>query len=170
MKRFICLILLFCSLQVSAQYKEAWLQASGLTCAMCSNAINKAVSKLAFVEKVDSDLDQSAFVIRFKPGVSVSFDEIRKKVEEAGFSVALLKVTAVINELPVKKGEVLVWGGLNLWVVNSPTGALSGEQTFTVLEKGFLTAKEYKKSGASVTAPAYQSAIAAGKRVYIVTL
>ena len=169
MKRFIGLILLICSLQVSAQYKEAWLQASGLTCAMCSNAINKAVSKLSFVEKVDADLNQSAFVIRFKPGMPVNFDELRKKVEEAGFSVALLKVTANVNELRLKKGEVLVWGGLNLWVVNSPGGALSGEQTFQLLEKGFLTAKAYKKSGKEVTAPAYQSAIAAGKRVYVVT-
>ena len=35
---------------------KASLQATGLTCAMCSNAINKALLQVPFVESVKSDI------------------------------------------------------------------------------------------------------------------
>jgi copper chaperone CopZ len=170
MKTFLSLILFLFCVSAAAQYRSAYLQASGLTCAMCSNAINKSVSKLPFVETVEADLNNSAFVIQFKKDMPVSFDELKKKVEEAGFSVALLKVTATVTELKVKKGEVVSLGGLHLWFVNASSGVLTGETTFSLMEKGFLTTKEFKKSGNTVTNPAYESAVATGKRVYVVSL
>jgi len=61
------------------------MQASGLTCSMCSNAINKSVKSIDFVEKVMANIQTSTFEITFKPGSTIDFDLLKKKVEDAGF-------------------------------------------------------------------------------------
>src|SRR6478735_315736 len=73
---------------VQAQFNKAELQASGLTCSLCSNAINKALKTLPFVESVQTDLNKNLFTITFKNGQRPDIDAISKKVEDAGFSVA----------------------------------------------------------------------------------
>ena len=84
------LLVVICS---QAQFTKASLQATGLTCAMCSNAINKALLRVPFVESVKSDIKNSAFSIVFKTGQEVEIDALRKAVEDAGFSVGNLKMT-----------------------------------------------------------------------------
>jgi len=77
MKKFLILILIIgLVLNSQAQFTKARLQATGLTCAMCSNAVNKALQKLSFVEKVYSDIKNSAFDIRFRKDVVVNIDEL----------------------------------------------------------------------------------------------
>ena len=66
-------------MQSNAQFAKATLQATGLTCAMCSNAINKALMQVAFVESVRSDIKNSAFSIVFKQGQEVEIDALRKE-------------------------------------------------------------------------------------------
>ena len=51
---------------VHAQFTRAELQATGLTCAMCSNAIYKALMEVPFVESVTPDIKNSGFGIKFK--------------------------------------------------------------------------------------------------------
>ena len=75
-----------------AQVVQASLQASGLTCAMCAKSVYKNLEALSFVEKIDTDLDNSTFLLNFKEGMRLDADQIRKKVEDAGFSVALSKL------------------------------------------------------------------------------
>src|ERR1700754_2953222 len=84
-----------------AQFKQTELQASGLTCSMCSNAINKALKTLPFVESVDTDLNRNLFTVTYKKGVPVDFDAVRKKVEGAGFSVANMWVIADLSNVKV---------------------------------------------------------------------
>jgi cation transport ATPase len=94
---------LLSSLSLRAQsFKKASLQAAGLTCAMCSNATLNQLKTLPFVDKIDTDLNTTTFILHFKSDVPVNFDLIRKKVEDAGFSVAALKVTAEFNQVSVK--------------------------------------------------------------------
>lgn len=71
-----------------AQVTKVYLQASGLTCSMCSNSINKALKTLDFIDKVDADIKNYTFEISFKANSIVDFDKIKKKVEDAGFSVS----------------------------------------------------------------------------------
>ncbi|MFM2326393.1 MAG: hypothetical protein RIR31_595, partial [Bacteroidota bacterium] len=64
--KFLILAVLF-SLAVKAQITKVSLQASGLTCSMCSNAINKSLKSLDFVDRVDANIKNSTFDILIKP-------------------------------------------------------------------------------------------------------
>src|SRR5690242_10466487 len=94
MKRVTVLILaaLF-AVSVNAQFTKAKLQATGLTCAMCSNAINKSLQKVSFIESVKADIKNSAFEIAFKQGAEIDIDAIKDAVEDAGFSIGKLQLT-----------------------------------------------------------------------------
>ena len=66
MKTIFLGIALMYSVIAHPQFTKANLQASGLTCALCSNAINKALQKLSFVASVKPDIKNSSFDIVFK--------------------------------------------------------------------------------------------------------
>src|SRR5262245_3260126 len=101
-KLFFILQIVLAATAANAQFTRATLQASGLTCAMCTRAINKSLEKLPFVESVKADIKNSAFQIVFTKGVAVDIDGLRESVEDAGFSVAKLQLTANFNKLEVQ--------------------------------------------------------------------
>jgi copper chaperone CopZ len=87
------LCFVFFSVNTYAQkIQSAELMAAGLTCSMCSNAIQKSLTTLSFVESVEPDLKKAAFYLKFKEQESVSLALVRDKVEDAGFSIAALKI------------------------------------------------------------------------------
>lgn len=132
------------------QYSKATLQATGLTCALCSNAINKSLLQLPFVETVKSEIKTSSFVVAFKESADVSIDEIKKAVEDAGFSVGKLEMTGVFENIDVHKDAHVTIGDDVYHFLNAGKTNLNGEQTITLADKGFLSAKQFKKvSGAS---------------------
>ena len=88
MKAIFLFVALAFSMATSAQVTKVSLQASGLTCSMCSNSINKALKTLDFVDKIDTDIKTYTFEISFKVNSNVDFDKIKKKVENAGFTVS----------------------------------------------------------------------------------
>jgi copper chaperone CopZ len=143
--------------QAQAQLISAKLQASGLTCSMCSNAINKALKTLPFVEKVEAVISTSSFNLYFKPGTQANFDEIKNKVEDAGFAVAALTVTLQMPALSIKKdthAEVL---GSTFHFLNVKSQNLSGLQKITVLDKGFVSQKTFKKNSGLTSMPCYNT-------------
>lgn len=142
---FISIFVLLIGSASQAQFSKATLQASGLTCSMCSNAINKSLATLPFVQKVFTDLNKNEFSIQFKPNTPVDFDQIRKKVEDAGFSVARLTVNVDVPSIAVKKDTHSNIGGLNIHFLNGENKTIDGQQTLRIVDKGFLPAKEYKK-------------------------
>ncbi len=66
---------------------------------MCSNAINKALKGLQFVESVNTDLNNNTFTVNFKPGTTPDFDVLKMKVEGAGFSIANLWYIPTLTSL-----------------------------------------------------------------------
>lgn len=148
MKKLLVIIASLIAINASAGFKEATLQASGLTCAMCSNAINKALQKLPFVAKVQSNIKESSFVISLKP-TGVDFDAIRKAVEGAGFSVANLKVKANFTGEQVANDTHLTMNGKNLHFLNVKSQTLQGDQTFQLVDRNFVSDKVYKKYAAA---------------------
>ena len=90
MKKLFTLGMFLFSIAAFAQVTSLSLQASGLTCSMCSNAINKSLQSLSFVEQVTANISNSTFDILLKPGSQVDFDQLKKKVQDAGFFVANL--------------------------------------------------------------------------------
>src|SRR5690349_19558889 len=114
MKKLLLLsIIALSALSSHAQFTKATLQATGLTCAMCSNAINKALQHVPFVESVRSDIKNSSFAIVFKANEAVNIDQLKEAVEDAGFSIGSLKLSATFHELKVEKDQHIKIGGEN---------------------------------------------------------
>jgi copper chaperone CopZ len=165
---------------VNAQLKSATLQASGLTCAMCSKAINNALSELSFVRSVKSDIKNSSFLIDFKPEVKVDIDRVKKAVEDAGFAVARLRLAANFSNLPVKHDEHVQVQGTTFHFLNVKNQTLNGEKQITVVDKNFLLSREYKKFSTATQMKCFQTGkaaaccskegVSANARVYHVTI
>ena len=128
-----------------AQFSKATLQASGLTCSMCSKAVKVALEKVSFVQEVKVNIKKQEYAITFKEKSDTDFDALKKAVEDAGFSVASLKVTGNFSEVSVGKDKHVQLDGKNFHFVNAGSKMLNGEQTFTIVDKDFLSAKDYKK-------------------------
>lgn len=167
-------------LQSNAQFTKATLQATGLTCAMCSNAINKALQKVPFVESVKSDIKNSAFDIVFKKDAEISIDALKNAVEDAGFSVGSLKVTGTFSDVKIADDQHVKIGNENFHFLNVSNQVLNGEKTFKILDKNFVTAKDFKKYSAATKMSCMQTGKAAaccvkdgmaeGDRIYHVTI
>jgi copper chaperone CopZ/sulfur carrier protein ThiS len=170
MKKFFFFTCLLIGVSASAQFKSATLQASGLTCAMCSNAINKSLKTLSFIESVESDIKTSSFLINFKDGADINFDQLRKKVEDAGFSIAKLQVVTNFNNVSVQSDQSVTVAGKQLYFLAVKNQQLTGEKVITIVDKNFLPAKEYKKYATQTKAESFKSGEANGVRVYHVTI
>jgi copper chaperone CopZ len=179
-KLLLVVVTAFTAIAGSAQFSKATLQATGLTCAMCSNAVNKALQNVSFVESVKSDIKNSAFDIVFKQGSSVSIDALKDAVEDAGFSVGSLKVTGTFSDVKIEKDKHVKIGSDNFHFLNVDNQVLNGEQTITVVDKDYLTEKQFKKIAASTKKECIKTGktesccekdgITAGERIYHVTI
>ena len=136
--------MLWC-LPAIAQMKSATLTASGLTCSMCSKAIFKALQKVPFIKTVDADVEKSSYAITFKDGEQVVLDDVKKAVQDAGFSVASMQVTASFDNTEVYNDAHLKVGGSTLHFLNVPKQVLTGDKTFTIVDKNYLSIGERKK-------------------------
>jgi copper chaperone CopZ len=154
------IIAVFFALNTQAQINKVSLQASGLTCSMCSNAINKSLKSLEYVDKVMANIKTSTFDISFKQGARVNFDELKKKVEDAGFFVANLSAVVQFNNLQVQKDAHVKYEGLVLHFLNAKGQILNGEQTIQVVDKGFVSAKAFKKNQLFTTMECYKTGVA----------
>ena len=167
-------------LLIQAQFSKANLQATGLTCALCSNAINKALKQLPFVESVKADIKNSSFSIVFRQGVEVEPDAVKDAVEGAGFFVGGLQVTGSFQHLNTGPDGIIKIGANWFRFLKVPNQVLNGEVTFTLQEKSFLTAKEFKKISSSVKIPSLstgkaeadqdKAGVKKGERIYHVTI
>lgn len=132
----------------TAQFNKGTLQASGLTCALCAKSIYTNLTSLPFVKEVDTDLNASAFVIVFKEGADVDPDALAKKVEDAGFSVASLKLNIARDLLKVRKDAHINLGGRVFHFVNLKSETLSAGSELRIIDQHFVTGKEFRKFSA----------------------
>src|SRR4051812_31061788 len=153
MKTILLFIAIALSVATKAQVTKVSLQASGLTCSMCSNAINKALKTLDFVDKVDADIKTYTFEISFKANSHVDFDKIKMKVEKAGFSVSGFVATIHFNNVQVHNNQPVTIGDKTFVFVNVKDQSLLGAKQVKVLDKGFVSPKEYKTYPFSASSP-----------------
>lgn len=157
MKRIVLIGMLLWSLPMMAQIKSASLTASGLTCSMCSKSIFKALEQVSTIAAVDVDVEKSIFKIQFKDGAIVSLDAVKKAVEDAGFSVASLTVTAAFKGEKVQSDTHLLVGGSTFHFLNVKEKQLSGDVALTIVDKGYLSIKERKKYARYTTRKCFES-------------
>ncbi|MEY2829684.1 MAG: hypothetical protein RIQ33_1542 [Bacteroidota bacterium] len=131
---------------VKAQFVSAEIQAAGLTCSMCSRAVDKQLQTLDFVDSVGINLSSATFVLHFKKNKIIDFDVIKTKVEDAGFSVASLKAVYHFNQQQVDANDTLMYHQTMFQFVQCKSQILNGDVTFKILNKGFMRDKEFKKN------------------------
>jgi copper chaperone CopZ len=181
MKRLIIFSLFVLAVSlVQAQFSKASLQASGLTCAMCSKAVKTALEKVSFVKEVKVDIKNQEYNLLFSNESNIDFDVLKQAVEDAGFSVASLKVTTNFEQLKLQKDAHVQLNGSTFHFLNANDQTLNGEKVMTIVDKNFLTAKEFKKISATTKMKCLQSGkaescctekgIAEQTRIYHVTI
>jgi copper chaperone CopZ len=158
------------SMSLQAQVKAVTIQAAGLTCSMCSNSIFKALQTVSFVEKVDANIATSSFEIKFKPGADIDFDQLKAKVEDAGFFVANFTVTYNFDNLAISNDKHIQVGKDVFHFLKVKDEVLSGERKIRLLDKGFVSAKEYKKNSNLTKMACYKTGEENGKRIFHVTI
>ena len=121
------------------------LQASGLTCSMCSNAVNKSLKSIDFVDKIEVNLKTSTFEITFKQGHNVDFDKLKKKVEDAGFSVSTFIAYIHFNNIQVKGADPVTIGTKTFRFLNVRDLIINGDKAVKIVDRGFVSSKEYKR-------------------------
>ena len=119
---------------VNAQISKAEIRATGLTCSMCSNAVNKQLKSIPEVASVDTDLNTNTFTVTLKKDNTLSPKIFKDKVEKAGFFVGSL-IVSMDKEAIKRKNYINV----------NDNKAVGSEAKIQILDKGFVTAKEYKK-------------------------
>ena len=144
-KILISSIILFASVIANAQITKAELTATGLTCSMCSKATYKQLTSIPEVEKVEPDLNKTAFILHFKSGSSVNVGDLKKKVEDAGFSVGELVVVFNFNNQKAENNNSFTQNNITYTFMDTKPGVLAGEVKVKILDKGFVVEKEYKK-------------------------
>jgi len=137
-------LLLFGSKLSYAQFTMADLKASGLTCSMCNLATQKQLQTLNFVDSIVPDLELNAFHIYFNQQHEIDFGLIKKKVEDAGFFVAELKVT-YSNKKPYKMSNSLMLLEHSVLFIKD-FKEQKEPQVFKFIDEGFVTTKQYKKN------------------------
>ena len=162
--------MLFFAVQVSAQQiSKADLQVTGLTCSMCSNATQKSLETLGFINSVKPDLNKNIFILTFKKGADINVDLIRKKVQDAGFSVGGFTADFNFNQVKVDdKGQAIVDGNVYRFV-NAKNKTLNGTVKASVVDKNFISGSAFKKQSATVNSDAYANgtAVVNGKKTRV---
>jgi copper chaperone CopZ len=130
---------LFSLSNANAQVIKVEIRATGLTCSMCSNAINKQLKALPEVANVETDLNTNTFTVTLNGNTTISPSTFKQSVEKAGFFIGLLVITSKTSSVKNKK-----------YIVVDAKTIDSEEVTFQVLDKGYVTDKEYKKLSKSL--------------------
>jgi len=144
---FVILLVIF-GMNAQAQISNVSLQASGLTCSMCSKAVKTALEGVSFVEKVQVDIKNQQYNLAFKKDAQVDFDALRKAVQDAGFSVAALNVTANVSNAKLEQDEHLKIGEHYFHFLNAANQTIEGAISFSIVDKGFVSTKQFKKYAA----------------------
>jgi len=127
-------IVLIASTKATAQISKAEIRATGLTCSMCSNAINKQLKSLPEVVDVETDLNTNTFTVKLKEDNTLSPKVFKDRVEKAGFFIGTLILTTKLET--IKQSTYVL--------INNVSNS-SKEVKFQVMDKGYVTEREFKK-------------------------
>ena len=126
----------------TAQISKAEIKATGLTCSMCSNAIYKQLKSMPDVADVETDLNTNTFTVKLKEGNTTSPKAFKDNVEKAGFFIGSLVLTT--TAATIQQDQYVL--------INNNKSSTNSEVQIQVLDKGYVTEKEFKKLSKSLKA------------------
>jgi copper chaperone CopZ len=151
---YMVLLGLFIQSAAIAQIQSVSLQASGLTCSMCSRAIYKSLKKVPEVAKVKEDIQHSSYHIEFSNPNNVSLENLKKAVQDAGFSVAWMQVKLNFENVEIASDSSVKLNDLVFYFVDIRKQKLNGEKKLLILDKDYILESDRKKySGSYVSKP-----------------
>lgn len=72
---------------MAAEVTHLTVHVKGMVCAFCAQGLKKSFSKEKSVEKFDVSLEDKTVKLDLKPNESLSDDQIKKIITEAGFAI-----------------------------------------------------------------------------------
>jgi copper chaperone CopZ len=139
-----CLIMMT-SIQSYSQISKAEIIATGLTCSMCSNAINKQLKAMPGVDRVTTDLNTNTFTVYFKNESEIKPRILKESVEKAGFFIGSLVLTMPTERLKTEGDKTISLNGSTYVLLNGELKDSNGETKVRIFDKGYVTQKEHKK-------------------------
>ncbi|MGZ9676787.1 heavy-metal-associated domain-containing protein [Flavobacterium sp. GNP001] len=131
--------------QGNAQISKAEIIATGLTCSMCSNAINKQLKSMPEVESVSTDLNTNTFTVQLKANNTLTPKALKNSIEKTGFFIGSLVLTVDLGAVNTQENEK-VQSKSGTYVFVEKGKKATGPIQMQVLNEGFVTKKEFKKS------------------------
>ena len=146
MKKIIILFFSIVSVvNANAQISKAELIANGLTCSMCSNATYNQLKTIPFLDSIDTDVEHTKFILYFNPEKNFDLKLIKTKVEDAGFSVGSLVLFMKFDNVAVEDDFHYIVGDITYHFMDTKKQTLNNINQVKVIDKGFVSDKEYKK-------------------------
>ncbi|MEO1653577.1 MAG: heavy-metal-associated domain-containing protein [Bacteroidota bacterium] len=149
MKTLLSLIfLLFIPFQESPpQIQKVNIQIHGLVCSLCTKSVEESVSKLDFVDQVQANLALTQAEVTFKSNAKISFYQLARAVERAGFSVGGLVVYLESTSQPLPpKGILKSTEGFIFQNVGEEILGNDGILALQLVGVDFMEKKEFKKN------------------------
>ena len=141
----VTLLVMLTGLKSNAQISKVEIMATGLTCSMCSNAINKQLKSLTEVDSIGTDLNTNTFTVYFKENKELQPKVLKNAVEKAGFFVGSMVLTAKFHTPTIEDNTVLKVNDATYTFIDIKNPVAHTVAKYRVLDKGFVTQKEYKK-------------------------
>ncbi len=132
-----------------AQFKSAMVGVNGLTCSACSKTVELAIRKLAFVQDVDMNLEQTEGKIVFRENSEVDLEKVANAVKDAGFSVRYLNALYHFQS-GVPDGNCVVDGNKVFQFSDKTKVKDTGEVNLLLLGAPFQPRKEYLSMKSSI--------------------
>ncbi len=145
MRLLITISIVLSTLFARAEFLSARIKVIGLTCSMCSKSVHNALSSIDFIDSVSVDLQSTEFKVFFKADKMVVIDKIKQKIEDAGFSIGEMNMVFKFSELTIKNDMHYEYQDNIYHFVNVKEQALNGAISFKVIDKGFVSQKDFKK-------------------------
>jgi copper chaperone CopZ len=133
----------FLPLISNAQFVSARLGINGLTCSMCSFAVQAELERLPFVEKAELNLNTNIADVLFKTGAKVNMQQVVQAVYKAGFSVGYTEADFTFNQQEVSDQSVFSYEGYNYQFFKPAQSLLNGRTTLKFIDKKYFRQKAY---------------------------
>ena len=92
----------------------------------------------------------------------MNIDQLKKAVQNAGFSISTLRLTGNFVNVDVRNDEHTLINGNTFHFLNVNNQILNGIKEITIVDKNFLTAKEFHRYSAATQMSCIQTGKAAG--------